>query len=207
MIEALFKPLRYLAIKVDDEGGKVKTDIKMPLIIALVISSVFLYLRIIHQIHLFVTDELLTQNIIGLLQTLPGFYVAALAAISTFPSTSMNQDMPEPTPYLGVKDLPSYDGLSRRRFLCYMFAYLAYISIITLFLTAVIVFMYSNELLKSSALVSNISYFISCFSVFFLIIQIVFLTFVGLWYLGERIHFNDVPVTLESEESEESEEG
>ena len=193
MIKALFKPLRYLSIRADDSGGKFKTDIMMPLLIALILSSLFVYLKVNYQIHLFITDEILTQNIIGLFQTLPGFYIAALAAISTFPSTSMDQDMPEPTPYLGEKGTPSCDRMTRRRFLSYMFSYLAYISIITLFSTAITVFMYDNEILKSSILFNNISYFFSCLIAFFLITQIVSLTFVGLWYLGERIHLNDAP--------------
>lgn len=193
MIKALFKPLRYLSIRADDSGGKFKTDIMMPLLVALVLSSLFVYLKINYRIHLFITDELLTQNIIGLLQTLPGFYIASLAAISTFPSTSMDQDMPDPTPYLGKKETTTYDGLTRRRFLSYMFSYLAYISIITLLSTSAIVFMYSNKILESSVFFSNASYFLSCLITFFLITQIIFLTFVGLWYLGERIHLNDAP--------------
>lgn len=204
MIDALFKPLRYLAIK-EDVGGKFKVDVVIPLIIALVISLIFLYLKIWHQIHLFGTDSSLIQNIIGLVQILPGFYIAALAAISTFPSSSMDKDMPEPTPYLNKATGVEKDYLCRRRFLCYMFAYLAYISIITLFLTAVIAFVYSTALFKTSAFIDNTVYFFSCLAIYFLIIQTVSLTFVGLWYLGERIHFNDPEDIIFSEESEESE--
>lgn len=199
MIDALFKPLRYLAIRVD-AGGKLKVDVIIPLIVALVISSIFLYLKIVYQIHLFGADSSLIENIIGLIQILPGFYIAALAAISTFPSSSMDKDMPEPTPYLKKTIGVENDYLSRRRFLSYMFAYLAYISIITLFLTAIIVFAYSTALFEAPVIIDNAVYFFSCLSIYFLIIQIVFLTFVGLWYLGERIHFNDPDDVTNSEE-------
>lgn len=189
MIEAIFKPLRYLQIKVEG-SGKLKVDLIVPLIIGLVISLIFLYLNVVYKIDLFHDDNALTQSIIGLVQTLPGFYIAALAAIATFPSASMNNKMPDPTPHL---KLPNGDDdlLNRRRFLCYMFAYLAYVSIATLFITAISVFMYDSNLFKVPSIVYFFSYFIVCLVIYFLIIQIVLLTFVGLWYLGERIHLND----------------
>lgn len=203
MIKALFKPLRYLSIKANDNGGKLKVDFIIPFTASAVLSSIFLYLKIAHQIHLFNTDNSLIQNVSGMAQTLPGFYIAALAAISTFPSASMNNPMPEPTPYLKSSDNSEKDRLTRRRFLCYMFAYLAYISIVTLFLTSTIVFTYRNSLFEAPAFFEHIAYFFSCLFVYFLLIQIVLLTFVGLWYLGERIHLNDPEDIIHEEKNEE----
>lgn len=189
MIEVIFKPLRYLAIKVEG-GSKFRVDIVTPFVIGLVISLVFLYLKLKYQIDLFDKNSSLIQSISGLVQTLPGFYIAALAAIATFPSTSMNNPMPEPTPYL---EFPNNDPdlLNRRRFLCYMFAYLAYISIVALFITSIAIFMYGNDLLKVPSILYFFAYFFVCLVIYFLLIQIALLTFVGLWYLGERIHLND----------------
>ncbi|WP_071002772.1 hypothetical protein [Psychrobacter sp. AntiMn-1] len=156
----------------------------------LVISLVFLYLKLKYQIDLFDKNSSLIQSISGLVQTLPGFYIAALAAIATFPSTSMNNPMPEPTPYLKFPNNDP-DLLNRRRFLCYMFAYLAYISIVALFITSIAIFMYGNDLLKVPSILYFFAYFFVCLVIYFLLIQIALLTFVGLWYLGERIHLND----------------
>ena len=188
MIEVIFKPLRYLAIKVEG-GSKFKVDIVTPFVVGLIISLVFLYLKFKHQIDLFDNSSLI-QSITGLVQTLPGFYIAALAAIATFPSTSMNNPMPEPTPYIKFPNNDD-DLLNRRRFLCYMFAYLAYISIVALFITSIAIFMYGNDLLKVPSILYFFAYFFVCLVIYFLIIQIALLTFVGLWYLGERIHLND----------------
>src|SRR5699024_6822678 len=128
-------------------------------------------------------------NIINLIATLPGFYIAALAAISTFPSESMKSLMPEPTPYLS--DPSDRDQLSRRRFLSYMFAYLAYISIMVYLFSSIVSFLYNNIDYKVNYLVFSAIYFSCNFIIFFFLAQIVLLTLVGLWYLGERIHFND----------------
>ena len=189
MIEVIFKPRRYLAIKVEG-GSKFRVDIVTPFVIGLVISLVFLYLKLKYQIDLFDKNSSLIQSISGLVQTLPGFYIAALAAIATFPSTSMNNPMPEPTPYLKFPNNDP-DLLNRRRFLCYMFAYLAYISIVALFITSIAIFMYGNDLLKVPSILYFFAYFFVCLVIYFLLIQIALLTFVGLWYLGERIHLND----------------
>ncbi len=199
MIEVIFKPLRYLAIKVEG-GSKFKVDIVTPFVIGLIISLVFLYLKLKHQIDLFDNNSSLIQSITGLVQTLPGFYIAALAAIATFPSTSMNSPMPEPTPYLKFPNNDP-DLLNRRRFLCYMFAYLAYISIVALFITSITIFMYGNGLLKVPSIIYYFTYFFVCLAIYFLLIQIVILTFVGLWYLGERIHINDPTDLSNPEES------
>lgn len=188
MNKALFKPLRYLMIKVDAKGKKT-VDFKYPTITSLFISFTLVGFEYYKGVNVFLNDNSILANIINLIATLPGFYIAALAAISTFPSESMKSLMPEPTPYLG--DPSDRDQLSRRRFLSYMFAYLAYISIMVYLFSSIVSFLYNNIDYKVNYLVFSTIYFSCNFIIFFFLAQIVLLTLVGLWYLGERIHFND----------------
>ncbi|MGK9996690.1 hypothetical protein O6197_24780, partial [Salmonella enterica subsp. enterica] len=80
-------------------------------------------------ISLIETNGLLLQ-VNGLLQVLIGFYIAALAAVSTFSSSSIDEVMAGVPPTLVEK----FRGqkltveLTRRRFVCYLFGYLALVS-------------------------------------------------------------------------------
>jgi hypothetical protein len=71
-------------------------------------------------------------EISGLLQILPGFYIASLAAIATFNKGNMDQYMPEPTPTVNVRvrghSLPI--RLTRRRMLSLLFGYLSFLSLL-----------------------------------------------------------------------------
>ncbi len=75
-------------------------------------------------------------SLLSILATLPGFYFAGLAAVSTFGSKQMDVTMPDPAPQIVIRargknvTVP----LSRRQFLCYLFSYLVIISFMLCFL-------------------------------------------------------------------------
>lgn len=198
MIALIYKPIAYLNIKLSN-GSKQKydLDIRLPFLISISISIIFTVLKFFDSsINIFGQTNNLLTPIISFYQAMPGFYIAALAAIATFPSSSMNKRMPEPTPYLLIDpelgDVSNNkDYLSRRRFLCYMFAYLAFISILFFFIAIVLNFSFNTTFFKLADWLFLLSYFLSCFFIFFIIFQSVFITFLGLWYLGHRIHLND----------------
>lgn len=198
MIKLIYKPIDYLGIKLSD-GSKQKfnLDILLPFCLALFISIFLLIINLLDlSVNIFAEDNGFLGSITSFFQSMPGFYIAALAAIATFPSSSMNRAMPEPTPYLlidkGEKDEDkNRDFLSRRRFLCYMFAYLAFISIVFFFLSVALSFIYSFSIFYISDFCLYAGYFLSCMVVFYIISQTIFITFLGLWYLGHRIHLND----------------
>lgn len=191
MLNLLYRPLIYLRIRTD-EKYKVWVDFYLPISIALVLSIVLFWLYMSQNINVFAIDNKLISNISGFLQTLPGFFIAALAAIASFPSDAMGQLIPGDTPYLPDSNLASdgRDKLTRRRYLCYLFAYLTYISIIGFLFITFIVFLHSFSL-NLSLPILYFGYLLSCLIFFFILTQIIFLTFIGLWYLGERIHINN----------------
>lgn len=198
MIKLIYKPIDYLSIKLSDQSNqKYNLDILFPFCIAFTISCILLFINYKdNTINVFYKDISLLGSITSFFQSMPGFYIAALAAIATFPSESMNKRMAEPTPYLPLdrdqKDEDrNRDFLSRRRFLCYMFAYLSFISIFFFFLSVTLSFIYSFKIFEIYDTLLYTGYFISCLIIFYIIFQTIFITFLGLWYLGHRIHLND----------------
>lgn len=198
MIKLIYKPIDYLNIKLSDQSKqKYNLDILFPFCIAFAFSCILLFINYMdNSINIFYKDISLLGSITSFFQSMPGFYIAALAAIATFPSDSMNKTMAEPTPYL-LRDKDEKDEdknrdfLSRRRFLCYMFAYLSFISIFFFFMSVTLSFIYSFKLFQICDIFLYLGYFISCLIVFYIVFQTIFITFLGLWYLGHRIHLND----------------
>ena len=70
-------------------------------------------------------DSVIT-SLLTLVSTLPGFYFAGLAAVSTFGSAAMDQEMPEPAPEIEIRvgGKSVEVRLTRRLFLSYLFSYL-----------------------------------------------------------------------------------
>ena len=62
----------------------------------------------------------LISKFLDFVEILPGFYIAALAAIATFQRNDIDQHMPNPAPKLNIKIKGKDQNieLTRRRFLC-----------------------------------------------------------------------------------------
>lgn len=79
-------------------------DLYIPLIIGVLISALLCWIAykfpgsVQKPLKANIFDNEITYFMAGFLQTIPGFYIAALAAISTFSSTTMDEDMVEPAP-------------------------------------------------------------------------------------------------------------
>lgn len=132
----------------------------------------------------------LLNLIIGILQILAGFYIASLAAVSTFAKEGMDDLMAGKTPELLVlkNNKEISEKLTRRRFLSLMFGYLAFISIFLYFIGGA-----AN--LISSGIASSIPVkiqpyikwsFIWAYMVF--TSNMVVTTLLGLFYMCDRIH-------------------
>ena len=133
------------------------------------------------------------SKILGFVQSLPGFYIAALAAIATFNNSDMDKLMPGRPPEAKI----IYNGslqsvpLTRRRMLSMLFSFLTAESFV-LTLGAI-----GSMTLASSIkdlMPENIHGFLKAvFSFIYLtfLMQMFSVTMWGLYYLGERIHTPD----------------
>ena len=196
MLELIFKPLNYLSIRWDNGIiNKTRFDFIIPLLIAFLISVImtFLWFKIgTDKSNIFIND--LTYYLICFLQTMPGFYIAALAAISTINSTTMDQPMAGDPPQEKYVEYNPYKvfwiEMNRRRFLARLFSYLTFISILLFCFLLIIRFSYSLDIKVSSLYVVYLTYFFSCLVVIFSLVQLIMMTFLSLYYLGERVHKN-----------------
>jgi len=128
-------------------------------------------------------------RLLAFVQTLVGFYIAALAAVASFNSPHLDRVMPSPPPTMKVK----YNGvlqevhLTRRRFLCAMFAYLTALSFlfsiaaITILSLATPVAAIAPDTMIAALRPAALSLFLLA------AFQMTSVTFWGLFYLGERM--------------------
>ena len=135
--------------------------------------------------------------VIGSISLLPGFFVAALAAVSTFGGDHMDEEMPAPSPKLFIRtgQTSGSEDLTRRMFLSYLFGYLA---ILSLFLTAgchlLIIVSPSVTPVLSLFLTEPVLPYVLItlkgalvFSILFLLGSLLVTTLHGAYYLMERI--------------------
>lgn len=189
LIYQLLRPFAYLSI---DHSAKWKFDWMVPFFLSFVCMLILYPAG--HRIDYFGVDGLINR-LTSFVQILPGFYVAALAAIATFNRVDIDQHMPDPAPTIKItlqtgqkNEIP----LTRRRFLCLMFAFLAaesfVILVLAIFSSAIGPFM--KELVVGS--LATFTKFSFVFFILFLFWQLVTITFMGLYYLGDRLHQPDV---------------
>lgn len=188
LLYQLSRPLAYLWIK-EKSGSKSVIDWYIPIILSSVL--VFLYYILPVKTVIVGKDGLLT-SMQGFLQIMPGFYLAALAAISTFNKVDLDYKLPTPSPTITIKEkgIDVVIELTRRRFLNYLFGYLTFISI-----ALYIVIIFTNGIACNFALIPEI-YLIGLrggFIMFFLLFffQMILVTTFGLYQLCERIHHSE----------------
>jgi hypothetical protein len=141
-------------------------------------------------------DGGLNGSIISLVATLPGFFIAALAAVSTFQRETLDETMPAPAPRLKLRTRGQDEAvdLTMRMFLSHLFAYLtAYSFLLALLCVAcealaasvwAIVQVWSQYipqlgLLIRLAYVAMVAWFLS---------NIITATLFGMYFLAERMH-------------------
>lgn len=150
-------------------------------------------------------SEGLIEKIQGLVQGLPGFYIAALAAVATFGrQTNLDSLIPEPTPtidtWYGSGKVPM--GLTRRRFLCLLFAHLTAVSIILSLGSALFLWAW-KVIIPMSAICVVVGFYFSTFVYFLALSQLVLVTLWGLYYLSDKIHQPDAKPLIEDVENQE----
>lgn len=201
MLSLIFKPLNYLKIKWDVQGhfSKKQFDIIIPIIVSLIFSVIlalvdFFAYDIAKKVEPNIFKNEFTGLLIGFLQTIPGFYIAGLAAISTLNSETMDRPMSgipptekviETNPY-AEKEMP----LTRRMFLSRLFSYLSFISLSAFLVAITFKYFYSLNFITVTPVTYGIVYAVCLFILLFCLCQLILLTALGLYYLGDRIHKN-----------------
>lgn len=179
----LFRPFAYLLI---EHPSKWQMDWLLPGILSAI--SILITIFLLPDINIY-GDSGVISRVLGFVQNLPGFYIAALAAIATFGRTDIDNVLPAPTPTIteqreGVQDrIP----LTRRRFLCMMFAFLTAESVV-LVLFSILVLSVAGHIQIEHAASAKVLSHLFFFGYLFALYQMILATFWGLFYLGDRIH-------------------
>jgi hypothetical protein len=173
----LTRPMSYLKIKHDD---KWIYDWLLPVLLtALCVASTY-YLIPLQKV---VSQNGLISQLTDFIANLPGFFIAALAAVATFNKHDIDELMAN-SPKIEIlhHGHPQMIEMTRRRFLCVLFSYLTAISILIILVTR---FCLSVELPEDSFVI----WAWSGIALFFLVLwQMIIATILGLYYLGERLH-------------------
>lgn len=180
------RPLAYLTIRHSGSGLPLWINWTIPAFI----TGCLLFIGFFASIDIWSPNGV-ASRILSFVQSLPGFYIAALAAIATFGDSSMQQLMPGTPPTMSVYRHGIFERniqLTRRIFLSSMFSYLTALSIILTILgiggLAVSPFISASLdsylFLAAKTLASGVYLLLTC--------QLICITFWGLYYLGERIH-------------------
>lgn len=136
------------------------------------------------------------SKILGFIQNLPGFYLAALAAVATFNNPDMDKLMSgiPPTAKILHNGALTTVQLTRRRMLCIMFAYLTTLSFgLTLAAITSMTFADGIKVAVTAIFPALAPLLKGAFALVYLtaLLQMLMITLWGLFYLGERIHTPD----------------
>lgn len=188
----LTRPLAFWTI---DHPQVRWTTVWLPFLVTLPLAIGFLCLPIEPKL---TGDKSLTQYALTVLSTLPGFYIAALAAVATFDRPALDEIMPPPAPKIELRTGNQYEKvpLTMRMFLSHMFAYLTTLSFIAaaVCVTAELIapsINYELSRIPQSWLINPIEWTIKSFYaslVIWLVVNIGITTLHGMYFLTERIH-------------------
>jgi len=186
-VSKILTPINYVRIK---HAEKRVFDLWTPILLSIGTGITLFCLE--KPVNLINKDGLISV-INGILQILSGFYIASMAAVATFQKDGMDSIMAGSPPTLkGVE-------LTRRKFLTYLFGYLAFASILLYFIGG------GAQLLAPT--IHNIDWlnikiikYISVTFYIFFIMNIFCTTILGMHFMIDRMH-DDVK-TLKIEHNE-----
>lgn len=183
----LLRPVLFLSIK--SKGLKKYTWLYPALWVFLVLNYIYFFPETC--IDKSTIIKKMIQDCSNLLYVLPGFYIAALAAIATFNAPTMDVPLDgQNTELCSQEENIQTRKLTRRRFLCLLFGYLSFLSLILCVVTVIFTQMPPSAIFAKIWPTSKIYmdlFFITVAMLFF--IQLICLTLLGLYYLCDRIHW------------------
>lgn len=171
----ILTPVDYIRIK---HPEKRVFDIIIPLVVSIVIT-VFIF-SLDKPIAL-VSNNGLISIINGILQILSGFYIASMAAVATFQKQGMDSVMDGFPPTLKGKEL------TRRKFLTYLFGYLAFTSILMYLVGGGVQLLSST--LSSSKMIEYPVIKIGLVGIYlFIVSNILCTTILGMYFMIDKMH-------------------
>lgn len=188
MLSELYRPFSYLHIS---HPKKWLVDWLYPTLLML-ISFVILWFTT--RLNGVASDTGIVSRVFVFTVVLPGFFIAALAAIATFNRQDIDQLMPEPTPKFDVEigGKQNVIGLTRRRFLAMLFAFLCAESLVLCVICALVLSIHSNSILKLESSILILIKSVIAIVVLELFWQMIVTTMFGLYYLGFRLLWPDL---------------
>ncbi|WP_186059649.1 hypothetical protein [Burkholderia gladioli] len=185
----LLRPFAYWSIRFDK---KWQLDWGLPTLLTLISIAAVVGASCLKPV-VVLGDAGLLAKILSFVQSLPGFYIAALAAIATFNRVDIDRIMPAPPPRMNVniRGRSIAIDLTRRRFLCVLLAFLTAESLV-LIVTAMFGLSAAPSIKTAFSDEHQRIVLYVCFAIYMLFFwQMLCVTFLGLFYLGERIHQPD----------------
>jgi len=183
-VKQLLTPLNYLRIQYSQ---RCLFNIIIPLLITTLLLSGLIVLP--KPINIFGNNGLISV-ITGFIQILVGFYIAALAAVATFQKEGLDSLLAGEGATLLVQrqGIKKNIQLTRRKFVCYLFGYLAFLGIALYFIGSI-----SNLISESLKVAIPVSCFfitkwLFVFCYLFASSNLIITTLLGLHYLTDRIH-------------------
>lgn len=183
LLDKLLSPLSYLRVRHPQKRG---FDLWGPLAIT---AGLVVLAAILPGPVRFVAEKGVVEQVNELLQVLVGFYIAALAAVATYTHPSLNQKFAGAPAILPHRKKQGEDKeLTRRQFLSMMFAYLALLSLV-LYFSGILLSIFASLLTHIPSVLGRSIARSSVMIVYtFGCAQLVVITLLGLYYLGDRLH-------------------
>lgn len=188
----LISPLKYLLIT---HRQKKYVDYILPILFSFLVCVIYFLLP--EQVVIFRSNGLI-ESLSTFIQVLAGFYIAALAAIATFP----NKNIDNVTDGYPLK--LNNEELTRRQFLCYMFGYLAFLGFSLVLLGKLVTSFEPSIALLLNNLEVELKFVLKITFLFLYLIvfnSLILTTLYGLYYLTEKIHERKTEFTSDIGES------
>lgn len=154
-----------------------------------------------------VGDKSVSDYMATFFSALPGFFIAALAAVVAFNGGDLDREMPDVTASITAYGDTVEQSITLRVFLCYLFAYLTVLSFIGFFICvggSLLAPSVSEWLQRASNPAAASGWRLACELTFtslvaFVSASVVFCTGQGLYFLAERVHQTLLPGDAEGE--------
>lgn len=191
VISKVFTPISYIRIS---HPEKRYFDFVLPIVTSILITIAIYFLP--NQIDLIGKDSLVSL-VNGILQILSGFYIASMAAVATFQKDGMDDVMS------GSPPIMKGHALTRRKFLTYLFGYLAFMSIAMYFVGGAAQLVQNNlsqfEMLRLPWVrVVLIFIYISIIS------NIIYTTTLGMFFMINKMHDTPNKLIINNENNDDS---